>query len=233
MAPKSSKRNRTSFSPEPQQELRANRGTQEAYRPNKATNLQLQSKQGRFKRDHESMESQQEGYSHVRYDRDLSRRIPKKTEWQVLSPIADAQLKQTLNVVYNKTIAHVAGSSTNDIELYDQGKRYLQPIGKGIHQLARKKLFPGYVSDHLLKPDNRDITVELSNEYTEIIYAAAKLDFEVTRMADHVANLTTHLEQVKEEHQRIKDEAATYNELPDDPNDYVQMLFKYPSSQSY
>ena len=69
MAPKSSKRNRTSFSPEPQQELRANRDTQEAYRPNKATNLQLQPKQGRLKRDHESMESQQEGYSHVRYDR--------------------------------------------------------------------------------------------------------------------------------------------------------------------
>ncbi|KAI8374832.1 hypothetical protein BD560DRAFT_488915 [Blakeslea trispora] len=234
MTPKRSIRNRSSFSPEPRQEFETDSDTQGAYyKPPALPITHLQPHQVGFKRHRTSIETEREGYSRAKYERELSRKIPKNTEWQVISPIADEQLKQILNIVQNKAIVQAAGSITNDIEIYDQGRRYVQPTGRRIHQMCRKKLFPGHFSNHLLKSHKRNSTNEMAKEFNDILYAEAKLEFETTRTSDYVEELTTQLQQVKEESERLEDTAATFNDVCDDPNDYVQMLLKYSSSQSF
>ncbi|KAI8327431.1 hypothetical protein BD560DRAFT_494511 [Blakeslea trispora] len=119
MTPKRSIRNRSSFSPEPRQEFETDSDTQGAYyKPPALPITHLQPHQVGFKRHRTSIETEREGYSRAKYERELSRKIPKNTEWQVISPIADEQLKQILNIVQNKAIVQAAGSITNDIEIY-------------------------------------------------------------------------------------------------------------------
>ncbi|KAI8098247.1 uncharacterized protein B0P05DRAFT_521060 [Gilbertella persicaria] len=154
--------NRVSLSPEPGEEYQDSEDKR-PYKPTRPshalTGLRYNPNQLGYKKDILTPDKREEGYSLIRYGRESVKDIPKKLEWQAMSQTVDTQLKQVLSDVYSKTLLHVAGSTSDDVDLNQLGKRYLQPLGKEIHQRTRKKLFPGSISEYLLRPDKRTTAV--------------------------------------------------------------------------
>ncbi|KAI9473653.1 MAG: hypothetical protein EXX96DRAFT_578800 [Benjaminiella poitrasii] len=176
----------------------------------------------------------EDGYQQAEYDKDLKKTIPKSIEWQLMSDPVRRQVRQILSDNYGKVLLDAGAIDTNG-ETTHIGARYLKMIASKIDKSLRATMLPGMMDKRLFDPELPELTGELDKRVDDETVVAAELNVKVVEKEKELAEKKELLEELKLKTRLAREEEMQnlYRKAYDDPQDYVQMLLKNPSSKEY
>ncbi|KAI7907416.1 uncharacterized protein BX663DRAFT_495800 [Cokeromyces recurvatus] len=175
----------------------------------------------------------EDGYEQAEYDKDVKKTIPKSVDWQLMSDPVRKQVRHILSDNYGKVLAEAELIDTNG-EVTHIGARYLKNIASKIDKSLRSTMLPGAIDKRLFDTDLTESTIELDQLVNDQIIMAAELNMKVIEKEKELVDKKGLLEELKLKTKIAKEEIKnTHRKTLDDPQDYVQMLLKNPSSKEY